>query len=540
MYIKRCLALLLSAVMALSLAGCNLEGSEENPDSQSSSSSSESTNSENGGGSSGGQENGDSQPQLSGNTLIVTDSDLYDLNKTLRSNPNITTVDFTKISAYIPTNALAGTKVNTVIVSTNTGAADGAFSGTTGLTVKVKGSGLVGGKMLEGASKVTLDLSETTIKSILSDAFSGCIGLTSIAFPASLTSVGDRAFISCSGLSSVDLSGCKNLTSIGMGAFGYCTGLKSIKLPNSLTSIGESAFTGTALTSIDLSKCTNLTRINSVFSGCTKLTSIDLSSCTSLTGIGPYAFENCASLARVTFPTGITSIDACAFQGCTSLTSIDFPASLESIGNAAFSGAGLVSANLSGCTKLTKIAESAFDGCKGLASVTFPAGLQMIWDSAFSGCTSLTSVAFPAGLESIEDSAFANTGLTRADLSACTNLGYIGRFGFSNCDALDQVILPNGSGYLQLEQNAFQTAAATSLNLCIPSADMSLDIRAGEAFGNRIVTLYCDNAGTFIKALLEAAGIQGKGENGAIQVYPTTQFPGGYGQTGQSLFGLLF
>lgn len=516
MYLKRSLALLLSAAMALSLAGCNLEGSEEDPNSQSSSSSSASTDSENGGSSS--QEGGGSQTKPSGNALIVKDSDLHDLNKTLQSNPNITTVDFTKITAYIPTNVLAGTKVNTVIVATNTGAADGAFSGTTGLTVKVKGSGLVVGKMLEGASRVTLDLSETTIKSIVSDAFNGCTGLTSIAFPASLTSVGDRAFAFCSGLSSVDLSGCKNLSSIGLGAFALCSDLTSIHFPTSLTSIGASAFMGTALTSIDLSGCTGLTRIDSVFSGCTKLTSIDLSSCTGLTSVGPYAFENCASLASVTFPDDITSIDACAFQGCTSLTSVNFPASLESIGNAAFSGAGLTSANLSGCTKLTEIDQSVFDGCKSLAHVTFP-----------------------AGLERIENSAFANTGLTRVDLSACTSLESIGRFAFSNCDNLIQVILPNSSEFFQLDQNAFQTARTVSLDLCIPNAGMMLDMWTGEAFTNRIVTLYCNSANADnIKKVLEAAGVQGTGEGGAIEVKDPAQFPGGYGQTGQSLFGLFF
>ena len=56
----------------------------------------------------------------------------------------------------------------------------------------------------------------------------------------SVTSIGDNAFIYCSGLTSVTIP--SSVTSIGSEAFGSCTGLTSIIIPSSVTSIGNSAF----------------------------------------------------------------------------------------------------------------------------------------------------------------------------------------------------------------------------------------------------------------------------------------------------------
>ena len=88
-------------------------------------------------------------------------------------------------------------------------------------------------------------------KIICPSAFSGCDVLTSITLPEGLKSIGDYAFQDCSGLTTVDLSNCTSLTSIGMHAFRYCSGLTSITLPERLTSIGEYAF----------SSCSKLTEV---------------------------------------------------------------------------------------------------------------------------------------------------------------------------------------------------------------------------------------------------------------------------------------
>ena len=100
------------------------------------------------------------------------------------------------------------------------------------------------------------------------------IGKTSSSYtiPNTVTTIGDSAFISCAGLTSITIS--DSVTSIGQGAFIRCTGLTSITITNSVTSIG-----------------------NFVFFGCTGLSSITIPD--SVTIIGDYAFYDCIELRTI-------------------------------------------------------------------------------------------------------------------------------------------------------------------------------------------------------------------------------------------------
>ena len=55
-----------------------------------------------------------------------------------------------------------------------------------------------------------------------------------------VTSIGNRAFLWRSGLTSVTIP--DGVTSIGNSAFSYCSGLTSVTIPDSVTSIGYGAF----------------------------------------------------------------------------------------------------------------------------------------------------------------------------------------------------------------------------------------------------------------------------------------------------------
>ena len=158
----------------------------------------------------------------------------------------------------------------------------------------------------------------------------------------------------------------RSVTSIGERAFYYCTGLTSITIPNSVIGIGSNAFYG----------CSNLASVtipNSVigievraFYNCSKLTTLTIPN--SVKYIGIAAFEGCSSLTSVTIPNSVTEIGYRVFQGCSSLTSVTIPNSMTSIG------------------------ENFFYGCSSLTSITIPSGVTSIGNSAFYGCNGLYSV----------------------------------------------------------------------------------------------------------------------------------------------------
>lgn len=97
--------------------------------------------------------------------------------------------------------------------------------------------------------------------------------LVSLEIGDCVTSIGDYAFTSCSGLTSCTIG--SDVTSIGEMAFRNCNSLTSITIPNSVTRISYGAF---------------------IY--CTSLTSIDIPS--GVTSIGSYAFRYCSGLTSVT------------------------------------------------------------------------------------------------------------------------------------------------------------------------------------------------------------------------------------------------
>jgi len=91
--------------------------------------------------------------------------------------------------------------------------------------------------------------------------------------PATVTSIGYKAFYDCTGLTSVTLP--KSVTSIGPWAFSGCENLASVTIPEGVTNVEKYAF-----------------------SGCTRLASVTIPK--SITSIGDFAFARCAGLRQFT------------------------------------------------------------------------------------------------------------------------------------------------------------------------------------------------------------------------------------------------
>ena len=143
----------------------------------------------------------------------------------------------------------------------------------------------------------------------------------------SVTSIGELAFIYCSGLTSIAIP--NSITSIGESAFEGCSGLTSVTIPNSVTSIGDYV----------LNRCDGIKNtiiVNDMFVYLPKTYTGHYSIPENITKIIGGAFENCSGLTSVTIPNSVTSIGDWAFSECSGLTSVTIPNSVTSIGDWAF------------------------------------------------------------------------------------------------------------------------------------------------------------------------------------------------------------
>ena len=262
-------------------------------------------------------------------------------------------------------------------------------------TYKVTSIGKYAFYKCSGLTSVTIGNSVTSIGI---SAFYNCSGLTSVTIGNSVTSIGNSAFSNCSGLISiiVDESNPSFSSIEGILYNNDATTLiycpitkKTVTIPNSVTSIGQRVFENcSGLTSVTIGN--SVTSIGYyAFSGCYGLTSVTIPN--SVTSIGKYAFSGCSGLTSVTIPNSVTSIGERAFSGCSGLTSVTIGNSVTSIGYYAFSGCyGLTSVTIP--NSVTTIVQSAFSNCRGLTSVTIGNSVTSIGKYAFSGCSKLTSI----------------------------------------------------------------------------------------------------------------------------------------------------
>ena len=103
------------------------------------------------------------------------------------------------------------------------------------------------------------------------------------------------------------------VTEIGNNAFEHCKNLKSVVLSNSLTTIDEKAFYGCSGLS-DITFGENVVEIGPYAFAATAIEELVIPD--GVTTIGERAFFNCSNLRKIILPSSIKNIDKDAFNYC--------------------------------------------------------------------------------------------------------------------------------------------------------------------------------------------------------------------------------
>ena len=371
----------------------------------------------------------------------------------------------------------------------------------------------IGGNVFKGRSGLTSVTIPNSVTSIGNGAFQNCRGLTALSIGKNIKFIGQSAFNGCSGLNTITVAsgntvydsrnncnaiiekatgkliqGCNTtvvpdgVTSIGDNAFLNCSGLTSVTIPNSVTSIGQLAFNNcSSLTSITINSGA-LVSANRSLSGYFGKQVKEYLIGNSVTSIGDNAFYNCSGLTSVqvsdlaawcninfsnnesnplyyahhlylnntevknlSIPNSVNTIRSYAFYGCSGLTFVTIPNSVTYIGDEAFYGcSGLTSVNINNNVvvsadrtendnlnsifgsqvkeyivgnDVTAIGQNAFWGNTNLTTVSVGKNIGSIGDNAFYGCSNMaTFTCYATDIPAANSTVFEGIDLTNSTL----------------------------------------------------------------------------------------------------------------------------
>lgn len=338
-------------------------------------------------------------------------------------------------------------------------------------------------KIGDGAFLHCKDLVKVTIPdsvtSIGASAFQDCKVLTTVNIPESVTEIADYTFAYCKSLKSIDLH--DKLVTLGEAAFLECAALETVSIPDSVTTLKTYAFeSADELTSVEFGS--GLKTIDEyAFANCPKLATLTFAEESALEQIGQRAFSEAVGLESITLPEGLLDIGKSAFYGCSALDEISLPDSLMHLRKYAFTGtkaykdawnAGedyiYIDDWLVDCTNAVKgydeenktSTEDELVGLVELVETTLREGTVGIADDVFYGAADLMRVALPASIRAIGDNAFYKCPNLRAVNTNKTKL--IGKYAFSNCKGLTQLVL--GRGLEEIDNYAFYKSTGVSNN----------------------------------------------------------------------------
>lgn len=371
MRLKKTLAMLLLAAMALTLlTGCDLDWLEELLESGSSSSTSSSSSMDAGPGGSGSDDS--DRDDDDSNDGEEEDSKVDpEAPETWVTGATMTIPDGVTITKDTVQEAMeGGKKVSSIELSLDADVGSDAFSDLIDITIRVSpgaGETLENASILGGATDVTLDLSQCVDLTIGGTAFASNGDLKEVIFPSGVviqdmlsdalnqnmlsdasdpTGAFTGAFSGCPGLEEVTFSGPAN---VGWYAFAGCTKLSNVVSMDKITQLGAGAFNMTAITTADLTGLAGPTLSTSItfgeetydngaaFMNCTQLTTVNLPK--TIETINFSSFANCTSLKNINLGS-VETVEGKAFEYCKALQIADLESAMG-IGENAFANSGI-------------------------------------------------------------------------------------------------------------------------------------------------------------------------------------------------------
>lgn len=278
--------------------------------------------------------------------------------------------------------------------------------------------------------------------------------VTSVTIPNTVETVDAYAFMSCSGLTTVNWG--TGVKSVGKSAFGSCTKITKVNITD-LAAWCQTNFASNTANPLSIKTGTPLVLNDEEI---TKLVIPD-----EVTEVGDYSFYQYNKLTSLKIGPNVKKIGNSAFYYCYGLTELTIPDNVTELGAEAFASCrGLTSVTIG--NGLESIASGAFSGCQGLKALVIPDNIKTIESNAFANCRELAEVTLGKGVEEIQNAAFQScskiTKVNAADLTRWCNIKFGGNNSnpamtskhlYINGEELTNVKFPTGIG--QVNDNTF-------------------------------------------------------------------------------------